>query len=65
MNRLKEILEEKKITQTSVAEKLGITKQYVSIWAANVTDPNIENIKKICKVLNITSDELLGIDKRG
>jgi transcriptional regulator with XRE-family HTH domain len=64
MNKLKEILEEKNINQSDVAKKLGITRQVISVWATNISDPNVENIRKICKLLNVTSDELLGINNK-
>jgi transcriptional regulator with XRE-family HTH domain len=64
MNKLGGILERKKIKPIRFAEQIGATKQAISLWITNMADPNAENIRKICKALNISADELLGIDKR-
>lgn len=64
MNRLKEILEKQKKTQSWVAQQFGISRQAIAMWTANISDPNVENIKKLCKLLHVSADELLGLDKK-
>ena len=50
---------EKGYKQYELAEKLGITRQYLlSIENGNAKNPNIELIKKISKLLNTSAQEL-------
>ncbi len=48
------------LTQVELGKKLFVTKQAVSKWENDKTLPDLETIKKIAKVLNIPSDEILG-----
>jgi len=62
MSNLKGILEKQKKTQSWVAQQFGISRQAVAMWTANISEPNVENIKKLCKLLKVSANELLGID---
>lgn len=48
----------KKLSQQKLGESLGFSARTVSDWECNNTEPNIETIKKLVKVLDITFDEL-------
>lgn len=47
------------LTQEDVAEKLGISAQAVSKWENDASCPDISLLPQLCRVLGITSDELL------
>jgi len=49
------------ITQAELAEQLGIPQQHVSKWETVSVGIRTENLVKICSVLSISSDEILGI----
>lgn len=48
------------ISQDELAEKLGVSRQSISLWETGQTQPTIDNIIALAKIFNITSDELLG-----
>lgn len=60
MNRIKEVLEEKGIKQTWLAEKLGKSFSIVNAYACNRRQPSLEMLFEIAKVLNVTPKELIG-----
>ncbi|HFH8083428.1 helix-turn-helix transcriptional regulator [Streptococcus anginosus] len=60
---LKELRKEKKLTQTELASKLDISQKSYSNWESGKAEPTLENIVKLSKILDTTTDELLGIDK--
>lgn len=48
------------MSQDELAEKLGVSRQSVSLWENGQTQPTIENIIALSKLFNISSDALLG-----
>ena len=47
----------KGMTQEDLAEKLNVTRQAVSKWELNETTPDIDNICKLCEVLDLTIED--------
>jgi transcriptional regulator with XRE-family HTH domain len=64
LNRLKVVLVEKKRTGKWLAETLGKNEATVSRWCANVSQPSLETLFAIAKVLNVDVRELL-MSKKG
>ena len=58
LNRIKVVLVEKK-TGKWLAETLGKNEATVSRWCANVSQPSIETLFAIAKVLNVDMKDLL------
>ena len=58
INRLKLLLVEKKKTSKWLSEQLGITPSTVSKWCTNSSQPDIETLAKIAKLLNVGVEEL-------
>lgn len=56
--RLKDILEERNISLTSISEKTGIEKGNLSAISNNKKNPTIETLEKIAQSLNIELWEL-------
>ena len=63
--RVKLQLEKNNISQRELAEKTGITEATISRYISSKRIPKATEILKIAKVLNCTSDFLLGIDSKG
>lgn len=63
-NKIMKLRKEMKLSQDSLAEKLGVTRQTVSNWEVNSTKPDIIQIKMMSKLFNISIDELLDNDVR-
>lgn len=59
---LKVARERKGISQKELAENIGVAKSTYSLYESGNREPNVQTIKKIADVLNVSADELLGID---
>ena len=57
--RLTDLRKKKGLSQEEVAEKLNVTRQTVSKWELDQSTPDFDKIVPICKLYNITSEELL------
>jgi XRE family transcriptional regulator, regulator of sulfur utilization len=56
---LKEIREEKGVTQDNIAMSLGVSRGFISKIENGKTNPTLSTMTKIAKALNVTTDELL------
>ena len=54
INRLKLLLVEKKKTSKWLSEQLGITPSTVSKWCTNTSQPNMETLARISKLLDVS-----------
>ncbi len=59
MNRIKEVLQEKGIKQTWLAEKLGKSFNIVNDYCNNRRQPSLELLYKIADILDIKPKDLL------
>ena len=59
MNRIKEVLQEKGIKQTHLAEKLGKSYNMVNAYAQNRQQPRLEVLYQIAEVLDVNVKSLL------
>lgn len=59
MNRIKEFLEVKGVSQTELANKLGKTFNMVNLYTTNKVHPPIKDLYQIAELLNIDVRELL------
>lgn len=59
MNRIKDILESKGISQTELANLLGKSFNMVNLYATNKVQPPISILYKIAEILNVDVRELL------
>ena len=59
MNRIKEVLEEKGIKQTWLAEKLGKSYNMVNGYVQNRKQPRLEILMEIANILDIDVKELI------
>lgn len=59
MNRIKEVLEEKGIKQTWLAEKLGKSFSIVNSYVCNRRQPSLETLFQIAEILNVETVNLL------
>ena len=59
MNRIKEVLEQKGIKQTWLAERLGKSFNTVNSYAQNRQQPRLEVLNEIAKILEVDIKELI------
>jgi len=62
--RLKIALENCDMSQVRLAQELELTSPAINRWCNNVTQPDNETIVKIAKILNVSTDFLLGNDEK-
>jgi len=61
--RLIETIEKKKMTRTEFAEKVGVTCVSVTHWLNDGRIPSAFYLNKMCDVLKVSADYLLGRKK--
>lgn len=59
MNRIKEVLETKGLTQTWLADQLGKSYNMVNAYVQNRQQPRLEVLYDIAKILKVSVKELL------
>lgn len=59
MNRIKEVLEEKGIKQTWLAEKLGKSFSIVNAYVCNRRQPSLDVLFEIARILQVEPQELI------
>ena len=59
MNRIKEVLQEKGIKQKWLAEKLGKSYNMVNGYVQNRTQPRLEVLFEIAKILGVKPQDLI------
>lgn len=59
MNRIKEVLQEKGIKQTWLADKLGKSFKMVNNYACNRSQPSLQTLHKIAEILQVEVKELI------
>lgn len=59
LNRLKEVLVNKKVKQSELASALGKNVNTVSKWSTNKRQPSVEDLDKIAIFLKVDISELL------
>ena len=63
LNRIKVVLVEKMRTGVWLAEQLGVSPVTISKWCSNTTQPTLQTLNKIAKVLDVNMKDLLVDDK--
>ena len=59
-NRIKDLLEVRKMTQKELSKKVGISEQSMSRYINNKRIPDVILCDKIARILGVTVDFLLG-----
>ncbi len=53
---------ERGLTQPELAALVGVSKGMISMWETNVNEPKASYIKRLAIVLEVSADDLLGIE---
>ena len=61
-HKIKELREERSMTQSQLAEKLGLNYRTISHYENGVSQPDIQTIENLCKIFEVTAGYLLGIE---
>ena len=57
--KLKELREKENFTQTSLAEKIGVTSQTILNWENGIYEPSISQLCKLADIFNVSIDYLV------
>ena len=64
MNRIKEVLKDKGISQTWLAKQMGKSYPTINEYARNKRQPSLEDLYKIADILNVSVSYLLIDNKK-
>lgn len=60
--RLKSLRKEKGISQTELANALGVSKGIISLWECDLREPLASNVALISRYFGISADYILGLE---
>ena len=60
-NRLKEIRQEKNLSQTDIAKALGVTRQAISLYEKGDREPKLETWQKLADFFHVPTEYLMGL----
>ena len=60
-DRIRLYRENRNFSQKEFAEKIGVSNSRVSNWEQGINRPDVDLLKTICEVLNISPSELLDV----
>ena len=59
--RLKELREQKGLTQAEFANQIGMLQQQYSRYEKGEREPQLKHIRRICRKFDVSADWLLGL----
>ena len=59
LNRLRVVMAEKELSNMWLSENLGVSQATVSKWVTNFSQPNLEMLIKISKLLEVDVNDLI------
>lgn len=61
-DNLKKLRKEMNLSQEDLADKLGVSRQSISKWESGVVYPEMDKMVQLCKLFNVSMDDLLNSD---
>jgi len=58
-SRLQELRQKSQLSQEDLAERIGVSRQAISKWESEQSNPDIENIIRLSEVYNTSTDYIL------
>ena len=58
-DNIKKYRKDNNLSQDELAEKLGVSRQSISLWETGQTQPTIENIIALARIFNVSTDAIL------
>ena len=59
-NRIKELMNEEKLTQTALANKIGVKQNTISAWILEKKEPSIKSLWLLADYFGVDVDYLIG-----
>jgi len=64
LNKIKEVLESKGVSQKSLSDKLGVSVVTVNFWCNQKSQPSLRTLFDIASALDVSPDQLIQTDKK-
>lgn len=64
LNRIKEVLESKGVSQKSLSDKLGVSVVTVNFWCNQKSQPSLRTLFDIASALDVSPDQLIQTDNK-
>jgi len=61
-DNLKKLRKDMNLSQEDLADKLGVSRQSISKWESGVVYPEMDKMVQLCKIFNLSMDDLLNND---
>ena len=61
-DNLKKLRKDMNLSQEDLADKLGVSRQSISKWESGVVYPEMDKMVQLCKLFNVSMDDLLNSD---
>jgi transcriptional regulator with XRE-family HTH domain len=61
--KLAESIQQSGLTQTEIAEKIGVRQQQISAYIHGRTLPALDTLSKLCTVLDLDANEILCVER--
>lgn len=59
--RISEVIAQSNYSQTALAEILGVSQQTISHYVKGDIAPSLETLSKLCKILDVDGNYILGL----
>ena len=63
MKKLRELREEKNISQKALGKEIGVDNRTISQYETGLREPDFQILKKLCDFFGVTADYLLGFEE--
>ena len=60
--KLKELRIEHGLTQKQTAMRVGLTRNAIANYEANIREPSLQTLKELCELFDVSADYLLGLE---
>ena len=61
--KLAEAIQQGGMTQTELAQKIGVRQQQISSYIKGHTLPSLDTLSRLCSVLDLDSNEILCVER--
>jgi len=61
---LKDIMIDKNLNQTQLANLVGVKPSQVSEWLSGKSKPGYDSLHSICEALDVSGDQILGLEEQ-
>ncbi|MBQ9117704.1 MAG: helix-turn-helix transcriptional regulator [Clostridia bacterium] len=61
--KLSEAIKQSGLTQTEIAERIGVRQQQISCYISGKTLPALDTLSRLCTVLDLDANEILCVER--